>query len=97
MGRRFRNDGRLTDGQVGFLLCVPGIAIFSLIILYPFINAIVMSFTDRSLLFPGFEWVGAENYIKLFKDPYFLKTIGVTVLFVASLTGPAVPLRVMTA
>ena len=87
MGMRFRNDGRLTDGQVGFLLCVPGIAIFSLIILYPFINAIVMSFTDRSLLFPGFSWVGVENYVKLFKDPYFLKTIGVTFVFVVFATA----------
>ena len=47
---KIRNNGKLTDGQVGFLLVVPGIAVFIAVILYPFISAILMSFTDRTLL-----------------------------------------------
>lgn len=73
---------RLTDGQVGFLLVVPGLAIFCGIILYPFISAIVMSFTDRSMLSPSYGFVGLKNYQKVFADPYFVKTLITTLLFV---------------
>lgn len=77
-----KNGGRLTDRQVGFLLVVPGLAVFAAIILYPFVDAVLMSFTDRSLLYPDYDWVWLENYVKVFKDPYFLPTLGTTALFV---------------
>lgn len=73
---------RLTDGQVGFLLVVPGLAIFAGIILYPFISAIMMSFTDRSMLNPVYGFVGLKNYQKVFADPYFIKTLITTLVFV---------------
>lgn len=72
----------LSDSQVGFLLIVPGLALFVGIILYPFINAIFMSFTNKSLLYPTNKFIGIANYVKVFSDPYFLKTILVTVTFV---------------
>lgn len=81
-----KNKGMLTDKQVGFLLVTPGLAIFIAVILYPFISAILMSFTNRTLLSPVYENVGFKNYIKLFKDPYFLKTLLVTLLFVVGST-----------
>ncbi len=84
---RFKNNGRLSDAQVGFLLVVPGLAVFIAVILYPFLNAVFMSFTDRSLLSPSYELVGFENYIKVFSDPYFLKTLWTTVVFVVLATA----------
>lgn len=77
-----RRQGRLTDPQVGFLLVVPGLAVFCGIILYPFISAILMSFTDKSLLMPDSKFVGLANYIRIFTDPYFFKTLWVTFVFV---------------
>lgn len=77
-----RRQGRLTDPQVGFLLVVPGLAVFCGIILYPFISAILMSFTDKSLLMPDSKFVGLANYIRIFTDPYFFKTLWVTSVFV---------------
>ena len=81
-----KNGGRLTDRQVGFLLVVPGLAVFAAIILYPFVDAVLMSFTDRSLLYPDYDWVWLENYVKVFNDPYFLPTLGTTALFVVLAT-----------
>lgn len=81
-----KNGGRLTDRQVGFLLVVPGLAVFAAIILYPFVDAVLMSFTDRSLLYPDYDWVWLENYVKVFKAPYFLPTLGTTALFVVLAT-----------
>lgn len=77
---------RLTNGQTGFLLVVPGLAIFIGIIMYPFINAILMSFTNRSMLNPAYQNVGLENYIKVFRDPYFGKTVLTTACFVLGST-----------
>ena len=76
------HSGRLTDNQVGVLLILPGLAVFAAIILYPFVNAILMSFTDRSLLFPNYNWIQLDNYKKVFGDPYFTKTLVTTALFV---------------
>ncbi len=86
MQKRYKNHGMLTDKQVGFLLVTPGLAVFIAVILYPFISAILMSFTNRSLLSPVYENVGLENYAKLFKDPYFFKTLLTTILFVLGST-----------
>lgn len=86
MHRRYKNHGILTDRQVGFLLVTPGLAVFIAIIMYPFLSAILMSFTSRSLLSPVYENVGLQNYIKLFRDPYFFKTLLVTLLFVLGST-----------
>lgn len=81
-----KNGGRLTDSQVGTLLILPGLAVFAAIILYPFVDAILMSFTDRSMLLPGYQWVQLDNYKKVFQDPYFTKTLLTTALFVLGST-----------
>lgn len=47
----------LSDRHTGALLVIPGLAMFLAIILYPFLSAIVMSFTDRSLMRPTYEFV----------------------------------------
>lgn len=83
---KLKNGSRLTDSQVGVLLIIPGIAAFAAIILYPFIDAILMSFTDRSMIFPTYNWVKFENYVKVFNDPYFSKTLLTTGLFVLGST-----------
>ncbi len=86
MHKQYKNHGILTDRQVGFLLVTPGLAVFIAVIMYPFLSAILMSFTSRSLLSPVYENVGLQNYIKLFRDPYFFKTLLVTLLFVLGST-----------
>lgn len=48
----------LSDRHTGVLLVIPGLAMFLAIILYPFLSAIVMSFTDRSFMRPTYEFVG---------------------------------------
>lgn len=79
-------NGRLSDRQVGVLLILPGLAVFAAIILYPFVDAILMGFTDRSMIYPNYSWVGLDNYKKVFQAPYFGKTLWTTVLFVVGST-----------
>lgn len=82
MVKKFRKGFKMSDGMVGFVLVLPAIAIFCGIILYPFINSVLMSFTNRSLINPNADFVGFANYIRVFKDPVFIKTLQNTLVFV---------------
>ena len=84
--QKIKKGGKLTNGQIGFLLIVPGLAFFTAIILYPFLDAILMSFTNRSMLTQEYKFVGVTNYQKIVRDPYFLKTVLTTCLFVLGST-----------
>ena len=77
----------LSDSMVGLILVLPAIAIFCGIVLYPFVNSVFMSFTDRSLIFPEYQMVGLENYKNIIQNPQFLKTLINTVVFVVFATA----------
>lgn len=79
-------NGKLSDQNVGVLLILPGLAVFITIILYPFIDAVLMSFTNRSMIYPDYNWIKLDNYKKVFQDPYFAKTMITTSLFVLGAT-----------
>lgn len=79
-----KKENKLSDAHIGMILVLPAIAIFCGIILYPFINSIFMSFTDKSLVAPEANIVGFDNYLTVFTNPKFfqvLKNTGVFVLF----------------
>lgn len=67
---------------MAWLLVLPALLIFLLMILYPFVNSIFISFTNRNLIFPKNDFIGFENYVKLFQDPNTLPLIWTTIKFV---------------
>jgi multiple sugar transport system permease protein len=76
----------ISQGQTGFLLALPALAVFAAIILYPFLNSLAMSFTDNSLIYPVSKFIGFENFKRLFTDPGFLQILKNTVIFVLGAT-----------
>ncbi|MGX8702456.1 carbohydrate ABC transporter permease [Caproiciproducens sp.] len=82
MTKSKRRKVTLNDSTVGFVLVLPALAIFVSIILYPFINSLFMSFTNKTLMNPDYEMVGFRNYQKVFTDPTFLRTLENTGVFV---------------
>lgn len=70
----------------GWLLALPALLIFSLMIVYPFCSAVFMSFTDRNLIYPNWEFVGFDNYVKIFSNGYLLSLVGSTLIFVVFAT-----------
>lgn len=82
MNKKLESSKGLTDKQAGVMLILPGLAIFVTIILYPFINSIIMSFTDRSLLYADYQFIGLENYKIVLSDPYLWQTVKTTGVFV---------------
>ncbi len=69
----------LTDSKIGYLLILPNYIIYITFTLIPIIWTIVMSFTDYDL--KSYSFVGVSNYINIFKDQVFLKSIWNTVYY----------------
>jgi multiple sugar transport system permease protein len=78
---------RLTDGQVGLLLVMPALVLFSVIILYPLLSSLYMGFLDKSLVYPGETFVGLKNIERVMRRDFgslfmttLIFTVGATVL-----------------
>lgn len=67
--------------MVAYILVAPFILIYGWMFIYPTIQMVQMSFTKSPLIGPG-EWVGLKNYIRMFKDPTFYKSVVNTSYFV---------------
>jgi len=62
----------------------PNLIIFSIFIILPAIIGILYSFTDRTLFtFGTANFVGLDNYVRLFKDEFFIKALKNTIGLVA--------------
>ncbi|GAB4437781.1 MAG: ABC transporter permease subunit [Chloroflexi bacterium OHK40] len=79
--RRSRIDAILgKDWRIALLFVAPLVIIMAGLILWPFINAILLSFTTRSITRVE-TFVGLRNYQLLLRDADFLSAIGNTVRF----------------
>lgn len=72
------------DNIAGVLFTMPCILGFILFAAIPMITSLVMSFTDYSIVKES-HFVGLYNYQRLFsgEDPYFYKSLLVTIIYVA--------------
>jgi multiple sugar transport system permease protein len=87
LAARWRAAGSVIDAHLPQLFLVPGIACLVLVIAYPVLYNLVVSFTDASLVYPGLSFVGLENFQITLSDAAFwtaaLRTLQWTVLSVA--------------
>lgn len=63
------------------LLALPWSLTFLLFWLFPLVYSLVIGFTDYRLLH-DYKFIGFDNYVRLFDDPYFLNAIKNTFIFV---------------
>jgi multiple sugar transport system permease protein len=61
----------------------PLAAVMAAVVAYPFVQTIIISFTNAKLLsgFSKAKWIGLENYAFAFTDTEFLKALGRTLYF----------------
>ncbi|WP_055105823.1 carbohydrate ABC transporter permease [Paenibacillus ihumii] len=64
----------------------PAILFFTLIILIPFLRAIIFSFQDWDGISSNIQWVGWSNYQQLLHDASFWKSFNFTAKYVAATT-----------
>ncbi|WP_239617555.1 carbohydrate ABC transporter permease [Cohnella mopanensis] len=61
---------------------VPSLIVLAVTVIYPLVYSLIMSFTNASLKKQGFgEFIGLDNYIKAFKDTYFIDSGWNTIVF----------------
>lgn len=65
-----RSGFKLSDGQVGVLLVLPALILFFAITMYPLFSSMYQGLLDKSLLWPGQEYVGLENIESVLEDDF---------------------------
>jgi multiple sugar transport system permease protein len=69
------------DWKVALPFVLPLVIIMAGLILWPFINAILMSMTVRSLVTRTEQYVGLANYERLLQDSDFIRSVTNTIVF----------------
>ena len=78
------------EARSGLLFVAPYLLVFAVLLLYPLLSGIWLSL-HKADLFGGSQFIGAENYARLFHDEIFLESVRNTLWFVV-LTVPALTL-----
>jgi multiple sugar transport system permease protein len=71
---------RLSDTKLAAILLSPALLYILLIMMLPFAWAVYTSFTDKMIGKSG-VFTGLKNYIEIFSDPVFLKSIWLTIVY----------------
>lgn len=66
---------------LGYMMVAPFYLIFLFIYLIPILETVWNGFTDRKI-FETPNFIGLTNYIRIFQDPYFIKSIQNTLIYV---------------
>jgi multiple sugar transport system permease protein len=76
------------QAPLGFLLVLPLVLVMVVLLLYPVVSALLLSFQDKMLGTPG-EFIGLDNYKELlFEDPRFYQVVRNSFVFTFfSITG----------
>ncbi|MEM6677438.1 MAG: sugar ABC transporter permease [Pseudomonadota bacterium] len=69
--------------RAGFLFTAPALLLTFLILLLPIMVATTLSFTNYSLGNSGFQWIGLDNYERIFTRRKFEKMLWATGIYVA--------------
>lgn len=80
-GKRLRYD------NIGYLFVLPALIYMLIFVGYPIVDNIILSFQDvtmKTLTAAHKPFVGFDNYIEIFSNPVFIKSLGNTLLFTVS-------------
>ncbi|NLZ68956.1 MAG: sugar ABC transporter permease, partial [Spirochaetales bacterium] len=68
--------------KAGFMFATPGLLIFLLVVIVPFIYGFYLTFTDWNGVSDAKSLVGFTNYIKTFQDVEFWRSMALTLRYV---------------
>lgn len=75
-GQSLYKKQRRSKYRVGYLFILPALIIYAIFVLYPFVRTFQISLTDWNGFDPVMQFIGLDNYIKLFSDPLFWSALG---------------------
>ena len=91
---RFARKGGLKagDARFGLLLLLPAIIAFSVVVLFPFLQALYLSLFNYTLRTPTPEFVGLANFSRVLTDPVIINSFITTAIYVVLTTSIAIML-----
>jgi len=75
------NKNKLRDWMMSYLFLLPALTFFLIFVVYPMLRGIYMSFFDYNIT--SFEFIGWDNYVTLYHDKTFHKSMINTIILVA--------------
>lgn len=75
-------SGRRDDSRLAWLFILPALIGLVTFYFWPLVRGIWLSFTSWDLLSPA-QFVGVDNYARMFQDPVFWNAVQVTLYYVA--------------
>src|SRR6185369_15915338 len=69
------NIHRLKKNSTPYLFLAPFVIAFLIFGLYPVFNTIALSFTNTTLMSKSSEFIGLDNYRRLFADDVFMRAV----------------------
>lgn len=82
---------RYRDAVAGYAFLGPYLAFYAVFLLYPFALGLWMSLHDWEIVGDYREYIGFQNYVELWDDPYFWNALKRTLQF-AAMTAPVATL-----
>ena len=79
------------------MLLVPQLLITVVFFYWPALQAVLMSFQMEDAFGTTSEFVGFENYVAVFSDPFYYRSIGVTAVFSAAVAFLSLSLALLLA
>jgi sn-glycerol 3-phosphate transport system permease protein len=73
--------GKKNFSPAPYLFLIPCLLIFGVFVFFPFVKTVLYSFTLTNSRGKPVEFVGLENYIKLFTSPAFYNSLKITLVF----------------
>jgi len=71
------------DGALAWIFLVPSVVYVVALVAVPFALAIAFAFSDVTAGDASFDWVGLENFRRVFDDPVFWRSLRNTLVFTA--------------
>jgi multiple sugar transport system permease protein len=78
---------RFSERAFPYLLLIPALMVGGIVLIYPLINGVALSFTDYTFMKPVYNWIGLKNFIGIFTDPIFWEVFKNTLIMVFSAVG----------
>ena len=79
-----------------WLFLLPGLAVVIGFSLFPFLNTVVLAFTNAKVLGGG-TFTGADNFVRMAQDPAFWTAVGNSALYIVGVVPPLVILPLLLA
>ena len=71
-------------GRTGFLLVLPALFVLCALSAYPVLYGVWLSFFDKHSIFPGERFIGITNYLAVFVDEEFWRSVWLGTVYAGS-------------